>query len=90
MLGSSKLSLTRLVLVPAILTLAVTLLRVAGELLQWSPKLFNRDAGGGGALVGIVLLIPIFGMYFALINDPDGNTILLSGDLSDPATSHQG
>jgi catechol 2,3-dioxygenase-like lactoylglutathione lyase family enzyme len=30
------------------------------------------------------------GMYFALINDPDGNTILLSGDLRDPATSHQG
>jgi len=29
-------------------------------------------------------------MYFALINDPDGNTILLSGDLRDPATSHQG
>lgn len=22
-----------------------------------------------------------FGMYFALVNDPDGNTILLSGDL---------
>ena len=31
-----------------------------------------------------------FGMYFAMINDPDGNTILLSGDLKDPATSHQG
>jgi predicted lactoylglutathione lyase len=23
-----------------------------------------------------------FGMYFAMINDPDGNTILLSGDLN--------
>jgi len=59
-------SLLRLVLVPAILTLAVTLLRLAGELMQWSPSLFNRDAGGGGALVGIVWLIPIFGMYFGL------------------------
>ena len=29
-----------------------------------------------------------FGMYFAMINDPDGNTILLSGDLKE--TSHEG
>ena len=63
---TSKVSLLRLVLFPAILTLAVTLLRLAGELMQWSPSLFNRDAGGGGALVGIVWLIPIFGMYFGL------------------------
>jgi hypothetical protein len=62
----SRVSLLRLVLVPAILTLAVTLLRLAGELMHWSSSLFNRDAGGGGALVGIVWLIPIFGMYFAL------------------------
>jgi predicted lactoylglutathione lyase len=24
-----------------------------------------------------------FGMYFAMVNDPDGNTILLSGDLAE-------
>ena len=62
----SRLPLIRLVLVPAVITLAVTLLRLAGELLQWSPRLFNREAGGGGALVGIVWLIPLFGIYFAL------------------------
>ena len=28
-----------------------------------------------------------FGMYFALINDPDGNTILLSGDLGETEIS---
>ncbi len=28
-----------------------------------------------------------FGMYFALITDPDGNTILLSGDLEANETS---
>ena len=28
-----------------------------------------------------------FGMYFAFINDPDGNTILLSGDLVENETS---
>jgi hypothetical protein len=56
----------RLILVPAVITLAVTLLRLTGELLQWSPALFNRSAGGGGAIVGIVWLVPIFGIYFAL------------------------
>ena len=56
----------RLILVPAIITLAVTLLRLTGELMQWSSALFNRSAGGGGAIVGIVWLVPIFGIYFAL------------------------
>jgi hypothetical protein len=56
----------RLVLVPAVITLAVTLLRLVGELQQWSPTLFNREAGGGGALIGIVWLVPVFGIYFAL------------------------
>lgn len=66
MTEASKVSLPRLVFVPTLITLGVTLLRLAGELLRWSPALFNRDAGGGGALVGIVWLIPIFGIYFAL------------------------
>jgi len=56
----------RLILVPALITLAVTLLRLIGELQQWSSSLFNREAGGGGALVGIVWLVPIFGVYFAI------------------------
>lgn len=29
-----------------------------------------------------------FGMYFAMIKDPDGNTILLSGDLEDRETAN--
>ena len=61
-----KPSLRQLVLVPALVTLAVTLLRLTGELRHWSPALFNREAGGGGALVGIVWLVPVFGIYFAL------------------------
>jgi hypothetical protein len=56
----------RLILVPAVITFAVTLLRLMGELQGWSQTLFNRDAGGGGALIGIVWLVPIFGVYFAL------------------------
>lgn len=55
-----------LVLVPAVVTLAVTLLRLTGELLQGSERLFSRAAGGAAALVGIVWLVPIFGILFGL------------------------
>jgi hypothetical protein len=63
---TSRVSLRSLLVVPTVITLAVTLLRLTGELLGWSPKLFARSAGGGASLVGIVWLIPIFGIYFAL------------------------
>jgi hypothetical protein len=56
----------KLILVPALITLAVTLLRLTGELLHWSPALFNPAAGGGGAIVGITWLVPVFGIYFGL------------------------
>ncbi len=59
-------SIRKLVLWPAIVTLAVTLLRLTGELLHWSPTLFNAEAGGGGALVGISWLPPVFGILFAI------------------------
>jgi hypothetical protein len=57
--------LGRLILVPALITLAVTGLRLLGELLRWNPTFFSRQAGGAGAIVGIVWLVPIFGVYFA-------------------------
>jgi len=53
-----------LILVPSVITLAVTLLRLVGELLGWSPTFFNRSGGGGGAVIGIVWLVPIFGAWF--------------------------
>lgn len=62
----NDLPLGSIILVPGIITLAVTLLRLAGELLHWSPAFFNREAGGPGAIVGIVWLVPAFGVYFAL------------------------
>jgi hypothetical protein len=62
----AALSIRRLIVAPAVITLAVTLLRLIGELQHWSPKLFSREAGGAGALVGIVWLVPIFGIYFAI------------------------
>ena len=55
-----------LIRVPALLTLVVTVLRLVGELQQWSPFWFNPEPGGGAALIGIVWLAPIFGVYFAL------------------------
>jgi hypothetical protein len=56
----------RLLVVATLITLAVTLLRLLGEMARWSPALFNREAGGPGALVGIVWLIPVFGVFFGL------------------------
>jgi hypothetical protein len=62
----SRPSLGRLILVPALITLMVTLIRLVGELSRWSSSLFNREPGGPGALIGIVWLIPVFGIYFAV------------------------
>lgn len=54
----------RLVLVPAVVTLAVTLARLAGELRGLSPAWFSRLPGGGLAIVGIIWLVPVMGLYF--------------------------
>jgi hypothetical protein len=55
----------KLILVPAVITLAVTLLRLVGELQGWSPALFNRgDRAWSPSLVGIVWLVPVFGAWF--------------------------
>jgi hypothetical protein len=66
MADTSRPSTRDLVLVPAIITLAVTALRLVGELQHWSSALFNRQGGGGGAIVGISWLPFLFGIYFAL------------------------
>jgi hypothetical protein len=57
---------TRLILVPAVITLLVTFLRLAGELKHWPAPWFNTAAGGGGAIVGIAWLPIIFGPIFAI------------------------
>lgn len=61
--------------IPALITLAITILRLVGELQHWSPRLFGTgEAGGSGAIVGISWLPIIFGPYFAvkLANAGDG------------------
>lgn len=52
-----------LVLWPALLTLAVTLLRLVGELRGWSPPYFSPLPGGGLAVVGISWLPPLVGAW---------------------------
>ncbi|HND21986.1 MAG TPA: hypothetical protein PLB18_21640 [Acidobacteriota bacterium] len=66
----------RLVTVPALITLGVTLLRLIGELQNWSPVFFSREPGGLGAIVGIIWLAPLSGVYFALklLKQGDGPT----------------
>jgi hypothetical protein len=61
-----RVSIGQLILWPSVITLAVTVLRLVGELQHWSPRFFSREAGGGGALVGISWLPFIFGIYFAV------------------------
>jgi hypothetical protein len=63
MTPSGSLPLRSLV-VPAVITFVITLLRLTGELMGGPRRLFG-DATGGGALVGIVWLVPVFGVYFA-------------------------
>src|SRR5215216_340421 len=64
--SATRTSTMQLILIPTLITLAITLLRLVGELQHWSSALFNREAGGGGAVIGISWLAPIFGVYFAL------------------------
>jgi len=63
--SDSRVSVTRLILVPSVITLAVTVLRLIGELQHWPTALFNRAAGGGGSIIGISWLPFVFGVYFA-------------------------
>lgn len=67
----NRLSTSRLILVPALITLAVTVLRLVGELNQWSRTWFTTDMGA--SIVGIVWLAPVFGIYFAIRLARSGN-----------------
>ena len=64
--SSSRINTIHLIAIPAVITLAITVLRLMGEFQGWAKALVNPEAGGGGALIGIVWLVPIFGIYFAL------------------------
>jgi hypothetical protein len=63
---NSRISITQLILIPSVITLAITLLRLIGELQHWPTVLFSRAPGGGFAIIGITWLAFVFGAYFAL------------------------
>ena len=64
--SGGRVSTIHLIAIPAVITLAITVVRLIGEMQGWSRVWFNPAPGGGGALFGIVWLVPIFGVYFAV------------------------
>jgi hypothetical protein len=67
----------KLILVPSLISLVVTLLRLTGELEHWSDKWFSNETGGvipSGVswVIGITWLALPFGIYFALKLSADG------------------
>ena len=63
-------SILRLIAVPALISLAVTIVRLIGELEHWSSTWFSSETGGIAPsgmswLIGITWLAAPFGAYFA-------------------------
>jgi hypothetical protein len=50
--------------IAAVVSLAITVLRLCGELNDWNATLFNPAGGGGGSPLGITWLVPVFGFWF--------------------------
>ena len=63
--SGSSVSIGKLIAIPAVITLVITILRLVGELQHWPAPWVNQAAGGGGAVIGISWLPIIFGPYFA-------------------------
>jgi hypothetical protein len=64
--SGNRVSILQLILIPSVISLAITLIRLIGELQNWPSALFNKEPGGLGSIIGITWLAPIFGIYFAL------------------------
>ncbi|MDE2660247.1 MAG: hypothetical protein OXI45_08555 [Acidobacteriota bacterium] len=63
-----------LVRTPVLITLAVTAVRLLGALGGLPDVLVNREAGGAGAIIGIVWLSPIFAVWFGRRHASAGET----------------
>jgi hypothetical protein len=61
-----RVSIARLILVPAVICLGVTILRLVGELQNWHEFWFSRAPGGGGSPIGVSWLTLIFAAYFGV------------------------
>ena len=66
MADAKVIHVARLIAIPTVITLAVTILRLVGEINHWPKPWFNAAPGGPGAIVGIAWLPIIFGPYFAI------------------------
>jgi hypothetical protein len=64
MADSYRPRVTGLVLVAAVLSLLVTVLRVVGEVQGWDARWFGSEAGSPLNPFGIVWLVPVFGFLF--------------------------
>ena len=60
-----SLNAPHLIVVPALIAVAVTALRAFGEVHHWPEPIVN-SAVCGKAILGVVWLVPIFGVYFAV------------------------
>ena len=67
-----------LVRTPVLITLAVTAVRLLGALGGLPDFLVNREAGGAGAIIGIVWLSPIFAVWFGRRHASAGETGFVS------------
>jgi hypothetical protein len=57
-------SLTKAILIAAVLSLLVTVVRLVGQLQGWGGPMFNTEPGGGGSPLGITWLVIPFGFWF--------------------------
>ncbi len=70
--GNRNLSTLQLILFPALISLVVTLTRLAGEIRHWSPNWFSSETGGTlpnnpyAWVIGITWLAIPFGAYFGI------------------------
>jgi hypothetical protein len=67
--SESGISILRLILVPALISLAITVLRLVGEMRHWSEEWFSTDTGGTvphglSWVIGITWLALPCGVYF--------------------------
>lgn len=62
---SATFSAMRILTVPSLIAIGVTVTRLIGELRHWPRPLVNPDVCGK-AILGIIWLVPIFGVYFAM------------------------
>lgn len=74
--SQGSVSTARLILLPAVISAAVTILRLVGELQHWSGRWFSTETGGivpDGVswVIGITWMAALFGIYFALRLAPE-------------------